>query len=110
VGVSVLCPEWVRTNIGDAERNRPAEVAEVEPSTDVPELRPILEALVAGGIDPAEVAGRVVDAIHDGTFWIFTHDTTVGRARGRWDAIATGGRPDPWVTSDVPEVAEAAEA
>ena len=110
VGVSVLCPEWVRTNIGDAERNRPPEVAEVEPPPDAPEIRPILEALVAGGLDPAEVAGRVVDAIRDGTFWIFTHDTTVGRARGRWDAIAAGGRPDPWVVDEATAVAEAAEA
>ena len=27
VGVSVLCPEWVRTHIADSERNRPEEVA-----------------------------------------------------------------------------------
>jgi NAD(P)-dependent dehydrogenase (short-subunit alcohol dehydrogenase family) len=107
VGVSVLCPEWVRTNIGDPDRNRPPEVAEIEPSPEAPELRPIIEALVAGGLDPAEVAGRVVDAIRDGTFWIFTHDTTVGRARGRWDAIADGGRPDPWVMSEIAEAAEA---
>jgi NAD(P)-dependent dehydrogenase (short-subunit alcohol dehydrogenase family) len=107
VGVSVLCPEWVRTNIGDPDRNRPPEVAEIEPPTGGPELRPIVEALVAGGIDPAEVAGRVVDAIRDGTFWIFTHDTTVGRARGRWNAIADGGRPDPWVMNEAAEAAEA---
>jgi NAD(P)-dependent dehydrogenase (short-subunit alcohol dehydrogenase family) len=110
VGVSVLCPEWVRTNIGDAERNRPPEVAEIEPPPDAPDARPIIEALVASGLDPAEVAGRVVDAIHDGTFWIFTHDTTVGRARGRWDAIAAGGRPDPWVMNEVATIAEAAGA
>src|ERR687897_616721 len=30
VGVSVLCPEWVRTNIADSERNRPEEVAPAE--------------------------------------------------------------------------------
>ena len=107
VGVSVLCPEWVRTNIGDPDRTRPPEVAEIEPSPEAPELRPIIEALVAGGLDPAEVAGRVVDAIRDGTFWIFTHDTTVGRARGRWDAIAAGGQPDPWVMSEIAEAAEA---
>ncbi len=107
VGVSVLCPEFVRTNIANAERNRPPEVAEIEPPPDAPEIRPIVEALVAGGIDPAEVAGRVVDAIRDGTFWIFPHDTTVDRARGRWNAIGSGGQPDPWVMSAIAEVAEA---
>jgi NAD(P)-dependent dehydrogenase (short-subunit alcohol dehydrogenase family) len=96
VGVSVLCPEWVRTNIGDPERNRPPEVAERDPGPDAPDVRPIVEALVAGGIDPAEAAGRVVDAIRTGTFWIFTHDTTVPHARQRWDAIATGAQPAQW--------------
>jgi len=86
----------VRTNIGNSERNRPAEVAEVEPPPNAPEIRPILEALVAGGLDPAEVAGRVVDAIRDGTFWIFPHDTTVPHARERWDAIAGKGQPAFW--------------
>jgi NAD(P)-dependent dehydrogenase (short-subunit alcohol dehydrogenase family) len=110
VGVSVLCPEWVRTNIGDPERNRPAEVAEIEPPPDAPEIRPIIEALVAGGLHPAEVAGRVVDAIRDGTFWILTHDTTIGIAQVRWDAIAGGGQPFPWAMDTDTEAAPEAEA
>src|SRR5690606_27659568 len=31
VGVSVLCPEWVRTQIADSERNRPDGVGEMAP-------------------------------------------------------------------------------
>jgi NAD(P)-dependent dehydrogenase (short-subunit alcohol dehydrogenase family) len=97
VGVSVLCPEWVRTKIADAERNRPPEVAEVVLPPDAPiEARSIVQGLVAGGLDPLDVAGKVVDGIRAGRFWIFTHDTTVGVAKRRWEAIATDGQPSLW--------------
>ena len=97
VGVSVLCPEWVRTNIADSERNRPDEVAEIVMPPDAPlEARTVLQGLVAGGLDPADVAGTVVHAIRSGRFWIFTHDTTVGIAKRRWDAIASDGQPTLW--------------
>jgi NAD(P)-dependent dehydrogenase (short-subunit alcohol dehydrogenase family) len=97
VGVSVLCPEWVRTNIAESERNRPPEVAEVELPPDAPvEARSVVQGLLAGGLDPLDVAGMVVDGIRAGRFWIFTHDTTVSLAKRRWDAIATDGQPPAW--------------
>ena len=97
VGVSVLCPEWVRTNIADSERNRPPEVAEVVLPPDAPvEARSIVQGLVAGGLDPLDVAGMVLDGIRAGRFWIFTHDTTLGVAKRRWDAIASDGQPTLW--------------
>jgi NAD(P)-dependent dehydrogenase (short-subunit alcohol dehydrogenase family) len=102
VGVSVLCPEWVRTNIADAERNRPAEVAPVEPGpltgvdVDPEMMRALIQGLIAGGMEPDDVAAQVVDAIRAGRFWILTHATTVESARKRWDAIAGGGQPVFW--------------
>ncbi len=102
VGVSVLCPEWVRTNIADTERNRPADVAPAEPAAvpgiDVdPEMvRALIQGLIDGGIDPREVAAQVVDAIRTGRFWVLTHPTTVESARKRWDAIAGDGQPVLW--------------
>jgi NAD(P)-dependent dehydrogenase (short-subunit alcohol dehydrogenase family) len=95
VGVSVLCPEWVRTNIADSERNRPAEVAESETMSE-PGAREFIQSLIDGGLDPADVAGMVFEAISVGRFWIFTHPTTVDHARRRWDAIASGGEPAFW--------------
>jgi NAD(P)-dependent dehydrogenase (short-subunit alcohol dehydrogenase family) len=102
VGVSVLCPEWVRTNIADAERNRPSEVAPVEsgpvPGVDIdPEMmRALIQGLIDGGMDPDDVAAQVVAAIRSGRFWVLTHATTVESARRRWDAIAAGGQPVFW--------------
>jgi NAD(P)-dependent dehydrogenase (short-subunit alcohol dehydrogenase family) len=102
VGVSVLCPEWVRTNIADAERIRPGEVAPVEsgpvPGVDIdPEMmRALIQGLIDGGMDPGDVAAQVVDGIRGGRFWVLTHATTVEAARKRWDAIAAGGPPEFW--------------
>jgi NAD(P)-dependent dehydrogenase (short-subunit alcohol dehydrogenase family) len=102
VGVSVLCPEWVRTNIADTERNRPSDVAPVEsgpvPGVDVdPEMvRVLIQGLIDGGMDPDDVAAQVVNAIRSGRFWVLTHATTVESARRRWDAIAAGGQPVFW--------------
>jgi NAD(P)-dependent dehydrogenase (short-subunit alcohol dehydrogenase family) len=108
VGVSVLCPEWVRTNIADAERNRPPEVAEAVPPPGDPQMadpetmRAMLQSLVDTGMDPDDVAGMVVDGIRRGRFWILTHDGTIDRARRRWDAMASDGRPVLWdMTEDV---------
>jgi NAD(P)-dependent dehydrogenase (short-subunit alcohol dehydrogenase family) len=102
VGVSVLCPEWVRTNIADSERNRPSDVAPVEsgpvPGVDVdPEMiRALIQGLIDGGMDPGDVAAQVVDAIRTDRFWVLTHATTVEAARQRWDAIASDGQPVFW--------------
>jgi NAD(P)-dependent dehydrogenase (short-subunit alcohol dehydrogenase family) len=116
IGVSVLCPEWVRTRIADSERNRPADVGEMPALPGMPgaagdadagdadagdagaapALGDFVQSLVDSGLDPAEVAGMVVDAVRSGRFWITTHATTVPTAQRRWDAIAGGGQPTLW--------------
>jgi NAD(P)-dependent dehydrogenase (short-subunit alcohol dehydrogenase family) len=103
VGVSVLCPEWVQTRIFQAERNRPEGVTpmvvpegfEAPDDADSP-----LGGLVAGGLDPAEVAGKVFEAIQVDRFWIFTHETSVPSVRRRFDAIVGDGRPVFWGQGD----------
>ena len=110
VGVSVLCPEWVRTNIFDSERNRPEGVSPMSPEQlaaaedeaplgeeDVDErIRSTIRDFVQGGLDPAEVAGAVLDGIATNRFWILTHDTTLPWAKRRWEAIAADGHPTYW--------------
>ena len=75
VGVSVLCPGFVRTELMEkmtwAER-----LGEQPPPTQNPIGQMMDQALkdgVEGGIDPSDVADRVVDAIRAGQFWILTH-------------------------------------
>jgi NAD(P)-dependent dehydrogenase (short-subunit alcohol dehydrogenase family) len=72
VHVSVLCPGWVNTNIADSARNRPAHL---RTDTDIdPAGSDMLRGLLSNGMDPNDVAAKVVDAIRNDEFWILTHD------------------------------------
>ncbi len=96
VGVSVLCPGFVSTNITDSGRNRPAELADtatVGVLGDDTAGWELFRALIAGGMDPAEVAGKVVEAIKADRFYIYTHPDLVAAAASRHRAIEEGVKP-----------------
>lgn len=88
VGVSVLCPSWVKTNIATSARNRPGAAAD-----EVDALGEIVQTFIDRGIDPDEVADRVVEAVRTRQFWIITHDDTNAAVRRRSDSIVN--RSDP---------------
>jgi NAD(P)-dependent dehydrogenase (short-subunit alcohol dehydrogenase family) len=77
VGVSVLCPGYVPTRLGLDDRDAP-----------VPEPRP-------GAITADDVAGRVVDALAEGRFYIFTHPGSTEQVAARSAAIVDGRSPTP---------------
>ena len=94
VGVSVLCPGWVRTRIVESDRNRPAEYGVgAEPRPEQEAMREVIQSLVEGGMEPSEVADHVVRAIHDRRFYVLTHETTWGAIESRFEAIRTGDPP-----------------
>jgi NAD(P)-dependent dehydrogenase (short-subunit alcohol dehydrogenase family) len=74
IGVSVLCPGVIRTNIADCARNLPARFAaarpasEAIPATWIERLRP----RIAVGIDPLYVGELVREAIEGDWPYIFT--------------------------------------
>jgi NAD(P)-dependent dehydrogenase (short-subunit alcohol dehydrogenase family) len=75
VKVSVLCPGLVRTNIVNAERNRPAELRN-EPVTMTPERQAGLAAFKAAleaSMPPLQVADVVFEAIKKEQFYILPH-------------------------------------
>ena len=95
VGVSVLCPGWVRTAIMDADRNWPARLGETPPrgvAADV--LRPHFQRAIDEGMPPPRVADLVAEAIVSGRFWVLPHPEFVERAVRRWQRIADGLDPD----------------
>ena len=74
VKVSVLCPGWVQTRIGESDRNRPPELQDETESNPIGEMgKEFLKTLVDSGLPPSEVAGRVHDAIREERFYILTH-------------------------------------
>ncbi len=75
VKVSVLCPGFVKTNIMNAERNRPVELQN-EPVEIPPQVQAYLDFLNAGveaGMSPLQVADQVFEAIKEEKFYILTH-------------------------------------
>ena len=94
VGVSLLAPGPVKTRMVDAERNRPADV----PLAAEPGRLAVMERLAATtaevGMDPAEVAGQVLDAIRTNTFFVLTHpEMAQAGVQRRLDWMATGTPP-----------------
>jgi NAD(P)-dependent dehydrogenase (short-subunit alcohol dehydrogenase family) len=95
VKVSVLCPAWVNTRIGDSERNRPAELA-VERGEQESVMQSALAGFLANGLAPAAVADRVLDAIGNDQFWVLTHDTEdnwMAAVRNRATSVTEGINP-----------------
>ena len=73
IGVSVLCPMRVATNIGSSERNRPVELGGPEASPRVPDQSDD-NPEQAGSVLPVElVAARVIDAITSNWLYILPH-------------------------------------
>ena len=87
IGVSVLCPGFVNTNIVDAERNRPDGRSG---STDDPRLDGLADML-RGGKDPSEVAEIVFDSIRRDAFYILPHPAWDDIVRGRVEAVLARG-------------------
>lgn len=93
VGVSVLCPGFVQTRIGESTRNAPASIAGWVDSPDAQATIEFANALTAAGIPTTTVADAVVDAILGDVFYIVPHEhaaVETTRARAEWMA---GGAP-----------------
>jgi NAD(P)-dependent dehydrogenase (short-subunit alcohol dehydrogenase family) len=89
VKVSVLCPGLVRTNIMNAERNRPAELRN-EAAAMTPERQAGLAAFAAAieaSMLPLQVADVVVDAIRKEQFYILPHPEWIEAIQLRTDKL-----------------------
>jgi len=69
IGVSVLCPGPINTNIARGARNRPEHMG--GPLVRETDEATLAERLVKVGLDPKIVGERVVDAIRTRTFYAF---------------------------------------
>jgi NAD(P)-dependent dehydrogenase (short-subunit alcohol dehydrogenase family) len=108
IGVSVLCPGWVRTDLYDADRNWPAGLGETPRWAAAAEvIRPHFQRAVDDGMPAATIADLVAGAIVSGRFLILSHPDFVKLAVQRWRRIAEGNDPEPAV--DVPEYPPAAQ-
>lgn len=94
IGVSCLCPGWVRTGIIDADRNWPDELGP-RPATDAAgEIsRRYVRGAVDEGLQPGQVADLVVDAIASGRYWVLPSPEFLELAVERFHRIAEHADP-----------------
>ena len=97
IGCSVLCPGFVNTNIFNSGRNRPADLANREdpqPLTPEDEQRiAMFQEILRQGMQPAEIAEIVFDAIRADRLYILTHDHFDEMIRDRAENMINGTNP-----------------
>jgi NAD(P)-dependent dehydrogenase (short-subunit alcohol dehydrogenase family) len=94
VGVSVLCPGFVKTQLGESTRARPERFGgpvAVAPGESF--ILDIARGMVDAGTPAADIADAVVDAILARRFWILTHEEFHDPVAGRFQGAVTGAPP-----------------
>ncbi|MCP3414450.1 SDR family NAD(P)-dependent oxidoreductase [Bradyrhizobium brasilense] len=90
IGVSVLCPSFVRTRIGESGRNRGEQYGptrQLDPASPMAAVVAEIARRLEAGLDPASAAGQVLAAIRDDQFYIFTHPGMRAEVEQRFSAI-----------------------
>jgi len=84
IGVSILCPGFVKTRINESRRNRPAAYgpdSRPTPASDAP------PSGVLTGIPAGAVGDRVVEAVKRNELYIFTHPEFKATVEARFQRI-----------------------
>jgi NAD(P)-dependent dehydrogenase (short-subunit alcohol dehydrogenase family) len=76
IGVTVICPGFVRTRIMESGRNRPERYGSGRmPDPDSPDRKLLVQLIQSNlaGMDPAVVAAKTLAAIQENELYVFTH-------------------------------------
>jgi NAD(P)-dependent dehydrogenase (short-subunit alcohol dehydrogenase family) len=97
IGVSVLCPGFVNTNIFDSGRNRPDHLsnaeAESQPTPEQAARIEMFKEILRTGMQPEDLANIVFDAIRENRLFILTHDSFKPFVTERANNIVNGVNP-----------------
>ena len=96
IGVSVLCPELINTQIGHSARNRPSDPTRDPERTSSASADLVSMAIIEGakqGVPPEEIAGRVLAAIREERFYILAEDAWRDACNARLDDISHARNP-----------------
>jgi NAD(P)-dependent dehydrogenase (short-subunit alcohol dehydrogenase family) len=89
LGVSVLCPAFVSTNLHEADRNRPTEFKDASPMPAQMQaaIKQGVTALVTGGKPPSVIAEAVLRAIRADQLYVLTHPEVAATVRARMERL-----------------------
>ncbi|CCG41245.1 SDR family NAD(P)-dependent oxidoreductase [Magnetospirillum molischianum] len=92
IGVSVLCPGFVKTGIAESHRNRPAELRATNPQAPIygEKIRQIIEA---SSITARDIAEQTIAAVVDDRFYIITHPESDSGVSARLAGILERAAP-----------------
>lgn len=96
IGVSCLCPGWIRTGILESDRNWPDELG-AKPVADAAgevTLKHVGRA-IAEGMQPGAVADAVLGAVRESRYWVFPNPEFVELAIERFASIGERLNPAP---------------
>jgi NAD(P)-dependent dehydrogenase (short-subunit alcohol dehydrogenase family) len=82
IGVSILCPMGVSTNIRTSERNRPADLQNPKGPEDNDWFQ-----LIGRYLEPEDVAGRVLRAVKANRLYVITHEEAREPLRRRFERM-----------------------
>ena len=88
--VSCVCPGFVRTRIGESGRNRQPRYGQapaLDPSSPAAAFVAEITQRIEAGLDPAEVAERVLSALRENDLYVFTHPEMRHELEERFSAI-----------------------
>ncbi len=92
IGVSVLCPGLVKTQILEADRNRP-DGPLTDDALPTGMTRDVMRTVMAMGIPPEQVAENVFEAIRERRFYVLPHPEFKPLVQKRAEAIVAGAPP-----------------
>jgi len=91
IGVSVFCPGFIRSNLLESEKMRPAALANevAKPSTQAPspEEEAMMRKFMAVAMDPVEAGRCVLDGVRRNDLYILTHSEFEQPVRERMEAL-----------------------
>lgn len=98
IGVSVLCPGWVSTNIHTTGFGAPSSEVTLDQAKSDPQFQQ-MESVIRAGLDPNDVADWVADCVEANRLYIFTHktmkigiDMRYGQIQADYQVIIDDGR------------------
>ena len=98
IGVSVLCPGFVSTNIPNFERNRPADLA-VDATREIPpevqQRADYIRSMIENGYPPSHVADAVVEGIRERKLYVVPAQDMIKQGiKTRLDNVANERNPE----------------
>ena len=109
VHAHLLCPFFVPTGIHNSHRNRPQDIVDKPTRSQLIGQAMGQKAVSSGKVTTADVARKVIDALRENQFYIYSHPKALGSVQHRMEDVMLGRNPtDPF--HDKPELGQQLKA